>query len=119
MNHSVEESPEQHVSEEAAHQASGEEQASRPEALVPPATGFENQEQGQQKRSKEIKDEAVESGEAEDARGGAGERGHGRAAVVEHGAVSSDGHLADELRSLAFGCYRGHDVMLKYSLGSK
>uniref|UniRef100_A0A673KKX6 P2X purinoceptor n=1 Tax=Sinocyclocheilus rhinocerous TaxID=307959 RepID=A0A673KKX6_9TELE len=74
-------------------------------------TKFE--EQGQQERSKEIKDEAVESGQAEDARRGPGERGHGRATVVQHSVVSSDGRLADELRSLAFGCYRGHAVMLK------
>ncbi len=113
MHHSVEESPEQHVCKEAAHEAPGKQQTSRFEGLVPPATGFENQEQGQQERSKDIKDETVESGQAEDARRGPGERGHGRAAVVEHSVVSSDGHLADELRSLAFDGYRGHVVMLK------
>lgn len=113
MHHSVEESPEQHVSKEAAHEASGKEQTSRFEALVPSSTGFENQEQRQQERSKEVKDKAVESCKPKDARCRSGQSGHGRAAVVEHGVVSSDGHLTDELRSLPFGCYCGHVVMLK------
>lgn len=61
MHHSVEESPEQHVSKEAAHEASCKKQTSRFEALVPSSTGFENQEQRQQERGKEVKDEAVKS----------------------------------------------------------
>lgn len=104
MHHPVQERPEQHVGEQASDEAPGEQQTARLEALVPPSTSFEDEEQRQQERSEEVKDEAVESRQTEDARGGPGQRGHRGAAVVEHRPVPPHRHLANELRTLAFGC---------------
>lgn len=103
MHHPIEESPEEDVGEEPPHQAPGEQQPPGLEALVPAASGLQDEQQRQEERGQEVEDESVEAGEAQDAGGGSGQRRHRRAAVVEHGRVAPHRHLTDELGTLALG----------------
>lgn len=112
MHHSVEESPEEHVGEQSAHETSGKEQASGFKALVPSPAGFKDEQHGQQEWREEVEDEAVQACEAQDARCGSGQSGHGGAAVLQHRGVPPHRHLADELRALAFSCDRRHSVQI-------
>lgn len=114
MHHSVEESPEEHVGEQSAHETPGEQQASGFEALVPPSAGFQDEQYRQQEGREEVEDEAVQAREAQDARCGTGQRGHGGAAVLQHRGVTPHRHLADELRALALRCHRRHSVQINY-----
>lgn len=110
MHHSIQEGPEQDVGEKTPDEASGEEQPPRFEALVPPPSGLEDEQQGEQEGGEEIENEAVQSREPEDARRRPRQGGYGGAAVVQHGGVAPHGHFADELRSLALGpnsCHLG------------
>lgn len=110
MHHSVEESPEQDVSEKTSDEAPGEEQPSRFKAFVPPPSGLENEQQGEEESREEIKNEAIESSQPQDASCCSGQSGHRGAAVVQHGGVSPHSHFTDELWSLTLGykcCHLG------------
>lgn len=110
MHHSVQKSPEQDVSEKTSNEAPSEEQPPRFEAFVPPPSGLEDEQQREEERGEEIKNEAVQSSQPEDASRRTGQSGYGGAAVVQHGGVSSHSHFTDKLRSLTFGhdsCHLG------------
>lgn len=110
MHHSVQEGPKQDVSEKAPDETAGEEQPPRLEAFVPPPARFEDEQQGEEEGGQEVKDEAVESRQSQDAGCRSGQSRHGRAAVIQHSGVSPHGNLADELRPLSFGpdsCHPG------------
>lgn len=110
MHHSVEESPEQDVSEKTSDKAPGEEQPPRFKAFVPPPSGLENEQQGQEKRRQEIKNKAIQSSQPEDASCSSGQSGYRGAAVVQHGSVAPHSYFTDELWSLTLGynaCHLG------------
>lgn len=110
MNHSVEESPEQDVSEKTSDKAPGEEQPPRFKAFVPPPSGLQNEQQREEESGEEIKNETIQSSQPEDASCCSGQSGYRGAAVVQHGGVSPHGYFADELRSLPLGddsCHLG------------
>lgn len=73
MHHAVEKSPEQNIGEKPPDEAPGEKQPPRLEALVPPPTGFEDEEHREEEGGQEVEDEAVQAGETQDARGGSGQ----------------------------------------------
>lgn len=108
MHHSVEESPEQDVSEKTSDKAPGEEQPPRFEAFVPPPSGLENEQQREEERGEEIKNEAIQSSQPEDASCRSGQGGYRGAAVVQHSGVSPHSYLTDELWSLTLGYHSCH-----------
>lgn len=108
MHHPVQESPEEHVGEQAAHETTGKEQTSGLEALVPPPASFQDEQHGQQEGRQEVEDEPVQACEPQDARCGPGQSRHRGPAVLQHRGVPSHRDLADELRALAFSCDRRH-----------
>ena len=97
MDHSVEEGPEQHVGEHLPEESVGEERLSRSEELLPRAARLPEDEQPEDDDGDAVEEEAVEGGEAEDARGAAGEGAHAGAAVLHDGLVVGDGGLAEGL----------------------
>ena len=110
MHHSVEESPEQDVSEKTSDEAPGEKQPPRLKAFVPSPSGLENEQQREEKRGEEIKNEAVQSSQPEDASCCSGQSGNRGAAVVQDAGVSPHSYFADELWSLTLGynsCHLG------------
>lgn len=76
MHHAVQKGPEQHVGEETPDQAPREQQPSGLEALIPPPTGLQYEQQGEQKRGEKVEDEAIEAGEAQNPGGGSGQGRH-------------------------------------------
>lgn len=103
VHHSIEESPEEDVGEKTSNQAPGEEEPSGFKTLVPSSSGLENEQQRQKERGQKVKNEAIQSRQAQDTGGSPGQRWHGGAAVVQHGGIAPHGHFADELRPLSFG----------------
>lgn len=103
MHHSVEESPEQDVSEKTADKAPGEEQPPWFKELIPPPSGLQDEQQGEEERGEDIENEAVQSSQPEDASGGSGQSGHRSAAVIQHGGVPPHSDFTDELWSLTLG----------------
>lgn len=110
MHHPVQESPEQDVGEKPSDQPSGEEQPPRFEALVPPPSSLEDEQQGEQEGREEIENEPVQSRQPKDAGCRPRQSRNGGAAVVQHSGVPPHRHFADELWSLTFGpnsCHLG------------
>lgn len=68
MHHSVEEGPEQDVGKKTSNKPSCKEHPPRLEALVPPATGLDDEKKGEEERGEEIEDKSVKSCEPKDAR---------------------------------------------------
>lgn len=108
VHHPVQESPEQDVSEKTSDEASGEEEPPWFKAFVPPPAGLEDEQQREEKRRQEVKNEAIQSRQAEDAGCGSGQSRHRGAAVVQHGRIAPHSHFADELWSLALGSNSCH-----------
>lgn len=104
MHHSVEESPEQDVGKKTSNKPSCKEHPPRLEALVPPATGLDDEKKGEEERGEEIEDKSVQSCETKDARCCPRQSRHRRPTVVQHGGVAPHSNLADELWSLSL-CY--------------
>lgn len=103
MHHSVEESPEQDVSEKTTNEPPGEKQPPGFKALVPPPSGLEDEQQREKKRRKEIKNEAIQSRQAQDASCSTGQGGYRGAAIIQHGSITPHSHFTDELWSFTFG----------------
>lgn len=103
MHHSIEESPEEDISEKTSDEASSEEQPSGFEAFVPPPSGLEDEQERQEKGGEEVKNEAIQSRQPEDASCCSGQSGHRGAAVVQHASITPHGQFADELWTLALG----------------
>jgi len=108
MHHSVQESPEQDVSEKTSDKTSGEEQPPRFKAFVPPPSSLEDEQQREEKGGEEIKNEAVQSRQPENAGRCSRQSRHRGAAVVQHGGVTPHRHFTNELWSLTLGHDCGH-----------
>lgn len=110
VHHPIEESPEQDVGEETPDKTPGEEQSPWFKEFVPPPSGLENEQQGEEKRREEIKNKAIQSSQPQDASCCSGQGRYGGAAVVQHSGVAPHSYFTDELRSLTFGynsCHLG------------
>jgi len=103
MHHSVKESPEQDISEKTSHKASSEEQPPGFKEFVPSPSGLENEQQRQEKCRQEIKNETIQSRQAQDAGCCSRQSGYRGAAVVQHGSVAPHSHFTDELWSFTLG----------------
>lgn len=103
MHHPVEESPEQDIGKKTSDEAPGEEQSPRFKELVPPSSGLQDEQEGEEERGQEVENKAIESRQAQDASRRSGQSGYRGAAVVQHGGVAPHGYFADELRSLTLG----------------
>lgn len=108
MHHPVEESPEKDVSEKTSDKAPGEEQPPWFEEFVPPPSGLENEQQGEEKRWEEVKNKAIESSQPQDASCCSRQGRYRGAAVVQHSGVAPHSHFADELWPLALGYDSSH-----------
>lgn len=103
MHHSIEESPEQDVSEKTSDEPPGEEQPPWFKAFVPSPSSLEDEQQREEKRGEEIKNEAIQSCQPQDASCRTRQSGYGGAAVVQHGGVAPHSHFTDELWSFTLG----------------
>lgn len=103
MHHSIEESPEQDISKKTSDKASGEEQPPWFKAFVPPPSSLENEQQWEEKWGEEVKNEAVQSRQPQDASCRSRECRYRGAAVVQYSCVAPHCHFTDELWSLTLG----------------
>lgn len=110
MHHPIEESPEQDVSEKTSNKASSEEQPPWFKEFVPSSSSLKNEQQGEEKCRQEIKNEAIQSSQPQDASCCSRQCGDRSAAVVQHSSVAPHSYFADELWTLPLGynsCHLG------------
>lgn len=122
MHHSIEESPEEDISEKTPNEAPGEEQPSGFEAFVPPPSSLEDEQEREEKGGKEVKNEAIQSCQPKDASCCSGQSGYRSAAVVQHCSVAPHSHFTDELWTLTLGynsCHVGSGQVSQKDASSK
>lgn len=110
MHHPIEESPEQDISEKTSNKAPSEEQPPWFKEFVPSSSSLKNEQEGEEKRREEIKNEAVQSSQPQDASCCSGQCGDRSAAVVQHSSVAPHSYFTDELWTLPLGynsCHLG------------
>lgn len=110
MHHPIEESPEQDISEKTSNKAPSEEQPPWFKEFVPSPSSLKNEQEGEEKRREEIKNEAIQSSQPQDASCCSWQCGDRSAAVVQHSSVAPHSNFTDELRTLPLGynsCHLG------------
>ena len=97
MDHSIQKSPEQHISEHLPEEPIGQKSLSGSKVFLPRASSFPENHQPQHHHRHGVECKPVQGGEPQDACSPAGESCHGGPAVLHHCLVVGDGGLAEGL----------------------